>query len=83
MTGEHWELIRRHYPEERIADDRPGRKPIPARKVFEAVLWICNTGARRRMLPQSCPTCKAVHRRFQQRRRNEVIYTTLTELQRP
>ena len=47
-------------------DDRPGRKPIPARKVLEAVLWILNTGAQWHMLPQSYPNYKTVHRRFQQ-----------------
>ncbi len=45
LTDEQWELIRKHIPEEHIPDDRPGRKPIPARKVLEAVLWILSTGA--------------------------------------
>jgi len=44
--NEQWERIRNHFPEEHIPDGRPGRKPIPARRVFEAVLWILNTGAR-------------------------------------
>ena len=34
-----------HFPEEHIPDGRPGRKPIPTRRVLEAVLWILNTGA--------------------------------------
>jgi hypothetical protein len=29
--------IRNHFPEEHIPDGRPGRKPIPTRRVFEAV----------------------------------------------
>jgi len=37
LTDEHWELIRKHFPEESYPDDRPGRKPIAARKVLEAV----------------------------------------------
>jgi len=40
-------------------------KPIPTRRVFEAVLWILNTGAQWHMLPQSYPNYKSVHRRFQ------------------
>ena len=80
LTDEQWELIRKHFPEEHIPDDRPGRKPIPARKVLEAVLWILNTGAQWHMLPQSYPNYKTVHRRFQQWCENEVIRAALTEL---
>ncbi len=53
ISDEQWELIRKHFPQERYPDDRPGRKPIPACKVLEAVLWILNTGAQWHMLPQS------------------------------
>jgi transposase len=45
LRDEQWERIRDHFPEEKIADGRPGRKPIPTRCVLEAVLWILNTGA--------------------------------------
>ena len=40
LTDEQWERIRDHFPEENIADGRPGRKPTPKRCVLEAVLWI-------------------------------------------
>jgi transposase len=73
ISDEHWEPIRKHFPEEHYPDDRPGRKPIPARKVLEAVLWILNTGAQWHMLPQSYPNYKTVHRRFQQWCQDEVI----------
>src|SRR5262245_30099767 len=53
LTDEQWEHIRDHFPEENIADGRPGRKPTPTRCVLEAVLWILNTGAQWHMLPQS------------------------------
>src|SRR6202008_4082655 len=52
-------------PEEHVRDGRAGRKPIPTRRVLEAVLWILNTGAQWHMLPQSYPNYKTVHRRFQ------------------
>src|SRR5258708_38720260 len=65
LTDEQWERIRDHFPEENIADGRPGRKPVPTRCVLEAVLWILNTGAQWHMLPQSYPNYKTVHRRFQ------------------
>src|SRR5262245_7479255 len=45
LTDEQWERMRDHFPEEHIADGRPGRKPTPTRCVLEAVLWILNTGA--------------------------------------
>lgn len=80
ITDEQWELIREHFPEEHIPDDRPGRKPIAARKVLEAVLWVLNTGAQWHMLPQSYPNYKTVHRRFQQWCQNEVIRSALTDL---
>jgi len=51
LTDEQWERIRSHFPEEHIADGRPGRKPIPTRRVLEAVLWLLNTGAQWHMLP--------------------------------
>src|SRR6202451_2440003 len=80
LSDEQWDLIRKHFPEEHIPDDRPGRKPIPARKVLEAVLWILNTGAQWHMLPQSYPNYKTVHRRFQQWCENEVLRAALTDL---
>ena len=73
LSDEQWERIRNHFPEEHIPDGRPGRKPIPTRRVLEAVLWILNTGAQWHVLPQSYPNCKTVHRRFQTWCRDEVL----------
>jgi hypothetical protein len=78
LSDEQWERIRKHFPEEHIADDRPGRKPVPTRRVLEAVLWIFNTGAQWHMLPQSYPNYKTVHRRFQTWCSNEVLRCGLT-----
>ena len=80
LRDEQWERIRQHFPEESIPDDRPGRKPIPTRRVLEAVLWILNTGAQWHMLPQGYPNYKTVHRRFQQWCREEVLRAVLTDL---
>src|SRR4249919_2302838 len=80
LSDEHWERIRDHFPEEHIADGRPGRKPVPTRRVFEAVLWILNTGAQWHMLPQSYPNYKTVHRRFQAWCCNEVLRRVLTDV---
>ena len=80
LTNEQWERIRNHFPEEHIRDGRPGRKPIPTRCVFEAVLWILNTGAQWHMLPQSYPNYKSVHRRFQTWCRDEVLRRVLMDV---
>src|SRR6516225_5684691 len=80
LTNEQWERIRNHFPEEHIPDGRPGRKPIPTRCVFEAVLWILNTGAQWHMLPQSYPNYKSVHRRFQTWCRDEVLRRVLMDV---
>jgi transposase len=80
LSDEHWERMREHFPEENIPDGRPGRKPIPARSILEAVLWILNTGAQWHMLPQCYPNYKTVHRRFQQWCRSEVLRGILTDL---
>jgi len=80
LSDEQWDRIREHFPEEHIPSDRRGRKPIPTRKVLEAVLWILNTGAQWHMLPQCYPNYKTVHRRFQNWCRNEVLRDVMTDL---
>jgi len=80
LTDEQWERIRGYFPEENIPEGRPGRKPVPTRQVLEAVLWILNTGAQWRMLPQSYPNYKTVHRRFQQWCERQVLRDVLTKL---
>ena len=72
--------IREHFPEEHFPDSRPGRKPVPARHILEAVLWILNTGAQWHMLPQCYPNYKTVHCGFQQWGHREVLREILTQL---
>ncbi len=80
LSDAHWERIREHFPEENIPAGRVGRKPIPSRRVLEAVLWILNTGAQWHMLPQCYPNYKTVHCRFQHWCRNEVLREVMTDL---
>lgn len=80
LSDEHWDRIRDHVPEENIPAGRAGRKPIPTRRVLEAVLWILNTGAQWHMLPQYYPNYKTVHRRFQQRCHIEILREIMTDL---
>lgn len=80
LSDEHWERIRHRFPEESIPEGRAGRKPVPARNVLEAVLWILNTGAQWHMLPQCYPNHKTVHRRFQTWCRDEILRQILMDL---
>src|ERR1700730_5728702 len=80
LTDEQWGRIRKHFPEEHIPDVRPGRKPIPTRRMLEAVLWILNTGAQWHMLPQSYPNYKTVHRRLQTWCCHEILRLLLTDV---
>ena len=80
LTDEQWEQIREHFPEEHPVPGRAGRKPIPTRRVLEAVLWVLNTGAQWHMLPQSYPNYKTVHRRFQTWCRQEVLRGILVDV---
>ena len=80
LNDSEWERIRHHFPEENISEGRPGRKPVPTRKILEAALWILNTGAQWHMLPQCYPNYKTVHRRFQAWCRSEVLRRVLTDI---
>lgn len=80
ISDAHLDRIRHHFPEENIADGRVGRKPVPTRQVLDAVLWILNTGAQWKMLPQSYPNYKTVHRRFQAWAQQEILRDILIDL---
>src|SRR3984893_17766089 len=80
LTDEQWERIRKHFPEEHIPDGRPGRQPHAGSQVLEAGLRSVNTGAQWRMLPQSFPNYKTVHRRFQTWCRDEILRRVLTDV---
>ena len=80
LRDDQWARIREHFPEEHIPESRPGRTPVPARAVLEAVLWMLNTGAQWHLLPQCYPHYKTVHRRFQQWCEREVLREILTQL---
>ena len=79
LTDSQWKRIRHHFPEERKRKRR-GRPPVPARRVFEAVLWILKTGAQWHMTPQCHPNYKTVHRRFRKWCRAGVLENALTDL---
>jgi transposase len=80
LRDDQWERIREHFPEEHIPEGRPGRKPVPARAVLEAVLWILNTDAQWHLLPPCVPNYQTVHCRFQQWCEREALREMLTHL---
>lgn len=80
LTDAQWNRIRHHFPEENPAPGKTGRKPVPARRILDAVLWILNTGAQWHMLPQAYPNYKTVHRRFQHWRQQEILRHVWAEL---
>ena len=80
LSDENWKRIKGYFPEENIPAGRPGRKPVPTRKVLEAVLWILNTGAQWHMLPQCYPNYKTVHRRFQAWCNDNIIRDIMIDL---
>ncbi len=80
LTDMQWQRIRHHFPEELRPKSHPGRKPVCTRDVFEAVLWILNTGAQWHMLPPCYPNYKTVHRRFQNGCRQGVVREVLMDL---
>ncbi len=43
-----------------------GRKPIPARQAFEAIVHVLRTGVPWKMLPPTLGSASAIHRRFDQ-----------------
>lgn len=55
VGDEQWSRIREHFPEQSIAEDRPGSRAVAARKVLDAVLTVLNTGVQRHMLAQYYP----------------------------
>ena len=80
LRDEHWTRIREHVPEAHIPESRPGRKPLPAREVLEAALWILNTGAQWHLVPQCYPNDNTVPRRFQHWCRSAVLRGLLVDL---
>src|SRR5512147_752140 len=56
LTDEQWELIAPLLPEPRRRQDNRGRPWAPNRACFEGILWILQTGAAWRFLPDEFPS---------------------------
>jgi transposase len=66
LTGERWELIEPLFPKPKRRADGRGRPPASNRACFEGILWILQTGAAWRFLPDEYPSPSTCWRRLQQ-----------------
>src|SRR5262245_10832463 len=73
ISDELWSKIEPFVPtrirdEDRVYRRKPGggRKPKPARLVFEAIVYVLRTGCQWQALPKSFGSASAIHARFQQ-----------------
>lgn len=60
--------------------DGRGRPRVPARDVWNAILWILRTGAPWHDLPDRYPPYQTCHRRFQEYCRDETFWRVLLAL---
>jgi transposase len=66
LTDEQWELIEPLLPEPRRRKDHRGRPWTSNRACFEGILWILQTGAAWRFLPDEFPSPATCWRRLKQ-----------------
>ena len=66
LTDEQWELIEPLLPSPRRRRDNRGRPWAANRACFEGILWILQTGAAWRFLPDEFPSPSTCWRRLQQ-----------------
>jgi len=65
LTDEQWELIEPLFPRPKRRADKRGRPPVPNRACLEGILWILQTGAAWRFLPDEYPSSSTCWRRLQ------------------
>src|SRR5271157_1728511 len=65
LTDAQWELIEPLLPKPRQRRDKRGRPPAPNRACCEGILWILQTGAAWRFLPDEFPSPSTCWRRLQ------------------
>ena len=65
LTNQQWELIEPLFPRWKLRRDKRGRPPAANRACFEGILWILQTGAAWRFLPDEFPSPSTCWRRLQ------------------
>jgi len=66
LTDEQWQFVEPLLPKPRRRKDRRGRPPAPNRACFAGILWILQTGAAWRFLPDEFPSPATCWRRLKQ-----------------
>jgi transposase len=66
LSDEQWKLVEPLLPAPKRRKDGRGRPPEPNRACFEGILWILQTGAAWRFLPEEFPSPSTCWRRLQQ-----------------
>ena len=66
LTDEQWKLIEPLLPKPKRRRDKRGRPPAPNRACLEGILWVLQTGAAWRFLPDEFPSPSTCWRRLQQ-----------------
>src|SRR5664280_2185446 len=66
LTDEQWELIEPLRPQPKQRRDKRGRPWATNRACFEGILWILQTGAAWRFLPEEFPSPSTCWRRLKQ-----------------
>jgi len=66
LSDEQWELIESLFPKRKRRRDQRGRPPASNRACFEGILWVLQTVAAWRFLPDEFPSPSTCWRRLQQ-----------------
>ena len=66
LSDKQWELIGRLFPEPRRRKDKRGRPWAENRACLEGILWVLQTGAAWRFLPDEYPSPSTCWRRLKQ-----------------
>jgi transposase len=77
VSDQEWELLKELLPPRK----RPGRPPADARKMLNGMLWILNTGAPWRDLPERYGPWRTVYDRFNLWSRDGTLDRVLAKLQ--
>lgn len=66
VSKQNWFFITRHLSKPKVEKCKGGRPRAPDRDIYEAIMWLLNSGARWQDLPDHFPAKSSCHRRFQQ-----------------